>query len=169
MFTQRGQHRKSGIHVAHILIAASNQRYRRTLADMLTVAGHHIVLTSDTTLAVAALRLSQHRLIALLSDVALLLEPRRYGVPGIASGGKTRTSGRPEQCANGRHLYILLTTLSPDKLSAAWRVLQNSGKALIMRPDCSIGALLAAVEMADEQLSASPAHGSIETATSCCG
>ncbi|HEU5348322.1 MAG TPA: hypothetical protein VFU63_06890 [Ktedonobacterales bacterium] len=139
--------------MAYVLIASANMRYRRDLADVLIAAGHHVATTSDPVLALSALRLSQRQLIVLLDDAMRLHQPAAQDIIVGAANYKTFPPWLAEKSENTQHAYILLTTLPPNELSLAMRALLRTGKATLMQPNCSVGALLTAVEIADEQLS----------------
>lgn len=143
--------------MAHLLIAAANERYRRTLTGLLGAAGHHIVSTSDAGLARAALALNECPIIALLAD-SDLDESSMVDVAVFAAQTQ-RDADDPG------HAFILLTDRPGSALSPSVRTLLTSCQIAILRHDCSIAALLTAVEAAAEYLALS-GHASMWRARS---
>lgn len=129
--------------MAHLLIAAANGRYRRTLAELLIAAGHHLVTTSEIGLAYAALRLSTRGVIALLADAATAT-PDACSLLDIAA----RVEQARRESFDTQHAYILLTQRPCYELSSDVRNLFTTSRVEILPPDCSIGTLLTAVEVA---------------------
>lgn len=138
--------------MTNILIAAENMRYRRALTDVLSAAGHHVATTSDPVLALAALRVSEKRFVALLSDIIALHDVEGLGLLDILASDETGSASLARQREHIQHAYILLTKLPPDELPEGLRALRTYGRTAILDPNCSIGTLLAAVELAAEQL-----------------
>lgn len=135
--------------MAHVLIATTHGQYQRMLADLLTAAGHHVVTTSDTGLARAALCLSERRIVALLAEAG----SGGRGMLDVALSS-SQMWGESEDI---RHTYILLTQQPPSELSTGLRALLAADRATHLPLDCSIGALLTAVEVASERLTSNVA------------
>lgn len=138
--------------MAHILIATSNPKYRTALANVLTAAGHRVVTTSDTALALTALRLSQHRLIAMLGDINRLSTLEGYNTFSFAPDSTATSEHLNEASRRSRHAFILLTKRQPGKLPIGLRMLLGDGQATLLYPNCSIATLLTAVEIAAARL-----------------
>ncbi|HET9979648.1 MAG TPA: hypothetical protein VFQ32_04355 [Ktedonobacterales bacterium] len=126
--------------MAHVLIAATNDRYRRALDEVLSAAGHHSVTTPDAGLARAALSLSNHRMVALLADG----DRNDSSMLDVASIGAEMWDAHGDPW----HVYILLTRRPRGAFSDAVRGLLATGSATILPPDCSIAALLTAIDAA---------------------
>ncbi len=130
--------------MAHLLIAAANDRYRRTLTGLLAATHHHIVSTSDAGLARAALALHERPIIALLADSDV----------GESNMVDVAVFAAHMQCDpdDPRHAFILLTNRPHSALSPRVRALLTTCQIAVLRQDCSIAALLEAVEAAAEYL-----------------
>ena len=138
--------------MANILIAARNIRYHQALMDTLKAAGHDVTTASDTVLALAALRVSQRRFIALLSEGIRLHEIEERDMFEILANDERGFPQLAKMEEYLRHAYILLTTLPPEELPDGLRAIRTYGGAALLDPDCSMGTLLAAIELAAERL-----------------
>jgi CheY-like chemotaxis protein len=132
------------ISMAHVLIAATNDHYRRTLAELLGAADHHIATTPDAGLARAALAFNERPMIALLAD-SDLDEPSMLDVAAFAAPMQ-RDPDDPG------HICILLTNRRRSELSPGVQTLLAIGAAVILPRNCSIAELLTAVDVAAEYL-----------------
>jgi hypothetical protein len=138
--------------MAHILIVAENMRHSLALTAILRAAGHDMATTADSVLAFAALRVSRQRLIVLPTEgIRIDVMDARDLLDGVTCDeiGSPNSGGNVEHL---RHTYILLTKLSPEKLPEGVHTLLTSGGADVVDLNCSIGTLLAAIELASERL-----------------
>jgi hypothetical protein len=137
--------------MANVLVAVENMSYAHALADVLSASGHHVVTTSSGLLALGALRLSERRFVALLSETIKLHDVDGRDWLNIMASEDTGSAELARRFEDMRHAYILLTKQPPEKLSTRLRALVTYGKAALLDPNCSIATLIAAVELAAKQ------------------
>lgn len=134
--------------MAHILIATANIIQRRCFAATLRAARHHVVTTDDAVLALAVLHESAQPLIVLLGEQLDPLPPRG---PFSGSSVLAHALERPRRAGvDCRHAFIMLTRQPPHALPASVRTLLATGEVTLLAPNCSIAALLEAVEDATD-------------------
>jgi hypothetical protein len=131
-------------------------RARRALSDVLVAVGHHVITTTEAGLALAILRLSQHPLIVLVDEELASREgvDERQGL-GLLDLVLDDDAGADQTIPWAQwtqHAYILLTHTPEGVSPASARALLECGGASVLPPDCSIGALLHAIEDASERL-----------------
>ncbi len=142
--------------VAHILIATANMKAQRALTEVLAAVGHHVITTTEPGLGLAIPRLSQHPLIVLLGEEHAtptgLGEPGEHSLLGLLLDDDADPAQDVPWLRRPQHCYILLTHTPPHESTAPVRALLEGGAASSLPCDCSIGALLNAIEDASERL-----------------
>lgn len=137
--------------MANIIAATESMRFRHALADVLAAADHNAQTASESVLTLAALRLSERRLLALAGEMVREREVEGRDTLDILASDETSSPWLSEKVGALQHAYILLTELPPDELPPALRALRTYGKAALLDPNCSVGTLFAALELSAER------------------